>query len=631
MAIIRSSTLGDFTRGGQTTLHFLRMIAQVITKFGAFVLFCLLVFFVVYFFVNTERYERYLLYKYGLTYVAVKGLKTGENLVPFERPNGQQIRVKAQNILRDPYVNQSVRHTLFVAVTGLVYALVVIGIVFVGIVLFIYKTGNSLRQHEFLRGGKIVEGNELERELKKHGMASDLRIGNVPLLKGAETSHILITGSPGSGKSVAIKDLLDHIRRRGDRAIVFSTAGEFIENYYREKKDVVLNPLDERCPAWHIWCDGRNPSDYDNIAASLIPEASGAADPFWVLAARTMFSTFAMRMHRDERHSTTRLLQDLLTIDLEEAAKIVKGTEGGAIIAEGAEKTALSVRATLAAHIRSLKFLKSKGQTFSIRQWVNTDHGDDWIFISSRPDQKETLKPLITLWLDIATSSVLSLPENLDRRIWLIIDELPALNKMPSLEEMLSQSRKFGGCVVLGFQSYAQLERIYSPKGAEAMTGLCSTWLCYRANEAKTAEWASKAFGNAEQMEPSEGLSYGANEIRDGMTLNMQRQLRPLVLPTEMMKLPDLKGFVRLPGDVPVGRFTIKYKARQKVAPAFIEGALEDTSWDFSLPTFAIGADGHEGEEEENVSPPASPQGELPLDPDETDIYQEAPSKLVKH
>ena len=625
MAIIRSSTIGDFTRGGQTTLHFLRMIGQVLSKFGSFILFCLLVFFVTYFLINTTNYDRYLLYKWSITSVGVKVFKTGDNVVPFELPTGERKLVRAKNIVADSYINKSINGTILVAVAGGIYALLIIGAIFVGIVIFIYKTGNSLRQEEFLRGGKIVDGEELGRILKKRKQASDLKIGNVPLMKNAETSHILITGSPGAGKSVAIKDLLECIRKRGDRAIVFSTAGEFIENFYRPKQDVILNPLDARCPAWHIWCDGRNPSDYDNIAASLIPEATGATDPFWVLAARTIFSTIAMRMHREGRHSTTRLLQDLLTIELDEAATLVKGTEGGAIIAEGAEKTALSVRATLAAHIRSLKFLKSVGETFSIRQWVNKDEGDDWVFISSRPDQKETLKPLITLWLDIATSSILSLPENLDRRIWLIIDELPSLNKVPSLEEMLAQSRKFGGCVVLGFQSYAQLVKIYSPPGAEAMTGLCSTWLCYRANEAKTAEWASKAFGNSEQMEPSEGLSYGANEIRDGMTLNMNRQLRPLVLPTEMMKLPNLRGYVRLPGDVPVGRLQIIYRDRQKVAPAFIEGDLSDTSWDFSMPDFTVGNGLSTSKTRSKATKVAASSTE------DDSIYHDLPKNLVKH
>jgi len=198
--------------------------------------------------------------------------------------------------------------------------------------------------------------SDLRKCLRKTGLHSDLTLANIPIVKDSETSHILITGSPGSGKSIAIKSLLKQIRQRGDRAIVYSTAGEFIESFYEAENDVILNPLDARCPAWNIWQEGRIPPDFDTIAASLIQEKAGSGsssgDPFWVLSARTLFSTVAMRMLQRQDYSTKRLLKDLLTIDLTEAAELVKGTEGAALLAEGAEKTALSVRATLAVYIR---------------------------------------------------------------------------------------------------------------------------------------------------------------------------------------------------------------------------------------------------------------------------------------
>lgn len=582
MGIIRASGLGDFTRGGQTTLHFLRMIGQVITKFGKFIILCWFAFFLVYFFLNTTSYERYVGYRWVIAKIGVQLVKGGDQVVPFDLPDGRTVNVRMKNILADKYINQTMRRHLRVAAEGVAWGMLAIGFVFFFVVWFISRAGASLRKENFLRGGQIADADELARQLKQERKASDLSIAKIPLLVDSETSHILITGSPGSGKSLAIRDLLDVIRKRGDRAIVYSTAGEFIENYYRDGRDVILNPLDERCPAWHIWAEGHTPPDFDNIAASLIPESQGNQDPFWNMAARTLFSTLAMRMKRSGNYSTANLLRDLLTIKLDEAAELVKGTEAAAIIAEGAEKTALSVRSTLAAYIRSLKFLKSEGEVFSIRGWVRESEDDSWIFITSRPDQKETLRPLITLWLDISTSSILSLQPDLRRRIWIIIDELPSLNKLPSLPELLAQGRKYGGCCVIGFQSYAQLSDIYSQKGAEALTGLCSTWVLYRANEPMTAEWSSKSLGNVENMEGNEGLSYGANEIRDGVSLSMARHIRPLVLPTEMLNLADRHGFIRLPGDWPIGRFDIPYKKRKQVAEAFIEGDLSRTSWDFS-------------------------------------------------
>jgi type IV conjugative transfer system coupling protein TraD len=449
MSVIRRSHLSDFTRGGQTTLHFLRMIAQVFQKFGVFVIVCYVGFVGVVFMLNTTAYERYVSLKWVISKAAVEVLDNGDSAVPFELPDGRTVQVRIKLLLADQYIHETVQRQLRVISRGVAWGMVALGLALFFLIGFITRTGFALRTDQFLRGGNLVEAQDLAKQLKRANKASDLQIAGIPLVGGSETSHLLITGSPGSGKSLAIRELLDGIRRRGERAIVYSTAGEFIEHYYRAGgRDLILNPLDARCPAWNIWAEGHTPADFDNIAASLIPESQGGHDPFWNLAARTLFSTLAMRMKRNDNHSTAQLLRDLLTINLEEAAELVKGTETAAIIAQGAEKTALSVRSTLAAYIRSLKFLRSEGDVFSIRDWVHEDQGEGWIFIASRPDQKETLRPLITLWLDIATSAILSLKPDRNRRIWIIIDELPSLNKLPSLPELLAQGRKFGACTI---------------------------------------------------------------------------------------------------------------------------------------------------------------------------------------
>ena len=70
--------------------------------------------------------------------------------------------------------------------------------------------------------------------------------------------------------------------------------------------------------------------------------------------------------------------------------------------------------------------------------------------ISSTGDRHESLKPLITAWLDIAINALLSLPEKTDRRIWVILDELGSLQQLPYLTSALAEARKFGGCFVVG-------------------------------------------------------------------------------------------------------------------------------------------------------------------------------------
>jgi type IV secretory pathway TraG/TraD family ATPase VirD4 len=92
-----------------------------------------------------------------------------------------------------------------------------------------------------------------------------------------------------------------------------------------------------------------------------------------------------------------------------------------------------------------------------------------------------------------------------------------------------------------------------------------------RQNDPETAEWIAKSFGQIEIMEAQQGLSYGANDMRDGVSLTQLRKLRPLLIPSEVSNLDDLEGYIRLPGRLPVAHVQLQWKNPRLVAPAFIQ------------------------------------------------------------
>jgi len=67
-----------------------------------------------------------------------------------------------------------------------------------------------------------------------------------------ETEGILLLGDPGTGKSQVIQQLLAQIAVRNppEAVVCYDPAGEFISNYFHPGRDIVLNPLDNRCPYW---------------------------------------------------------------------------------------------------------------------------------------------------------------------------------------------------------------------------------------------------------------------------------------------------------------------------------------------------------------------------------------------
>ena len=330
--------------------------------------------------------------------------------------------------------------------------------------------------------------------------------------------------------------------------------GELHPAFFDEGRDVLMNPLDARAPRWSPFLEARNPRDFDMMAAALIPQQKDTVDPFWVTAARQLFSNGAGVLRQKGITENRVLVDHLLKTDLTALAEAMEGTVAQSIVDPDNPKTALSVRAMLTANLSALEFLPDTGKPFSIRDWIGDEDEDrgGFLFLTSRGDQHASLRGLISTWLEIAVNAMLTLAQDDGRRIWVILDELPTLHQVPSLQPGLAESRQFGGCFVLGVQVASALRDLYGRNGAETISGLCGTRVVLAAPDRDTAQWSADSLGRSEIEEVSEGFSYGANTIRDGVSLTPRRELRALALPSEIMRLPNLEGYLKFPGPFPV-------------------------------------------------------------------------------
>ena len=233
-------------------------------------------------------------------------------------------------------------------------------------------------------------------------------LAGVALPPHAETQHILMTGAPGTGKTVAFHQLLEQIRANHQRAIIYDKMGVYTQRFYRKNHDVLFNPLDARFPGWHLWAECRQAADFDRLADAFIPSTMAGHDPFWCHAARVLFAVTARKLQGTP--STAQLLRYLLMADLQEIHALFKNTEAEPLVSDQAAKLALSVKAMLAVNCRSMLSLGDTNNPFSIRQWIEEEGNDSCLFITSRDDMHATLTPLIATWLDVATSAMLSLP-----------------------------------------------------------------------------------------------------------------------------------------------------------------------------------------------------------------------------
>jgi len=298
---------------------------------------------------------------------------------------------------------------------------------------------------------------------------------------------------------------------------------------------------------------------------------SAAINTFWAKAARGTLVGVLRKLARQKHTLVSILLDRLLRSRLKDLVAFAEGTEAAAFISLEGDRTSAGIQAELASVMRSFAYLDDTTNGFSIRSWVENEADDSWLFITVKADQLPSLRPLITVWIDIAIGAIMSMRPDPERRLYCIIDELPTLQRLPSLSDFLARARKYGGCGILGFQSYPQLEATYGIQDAAAITGYCSTWIALRANDTPTAKHVSENLGLVEQIEANEGMSYGVNDMRDGVNLSRMQVTRPLVMHTEVTNLPNLSGFLRFGRDLPVIQFADRFNRIADVAPAFVE------------------------------------------------------------
>ena len=169
----------------------------------------------------------------------------------------------------------------------------------------------------------------------------------------------------------------------------------------------------------------------------------------------------------------------------------------------------------------------------------------------------DSLRPLVSAWVDILVSSVLTLPADRPSPLWLILDELASLQRLSSLEAGLTKGRKHGLRVVAGVQSVAQLDAIYGPHQATTLRSCFRNILALGCanSDPQTAEVISKGLGQVE-IERSQ-TTYNRSPGHLGIGKSSQRTTETLVTPSELMSLPPLQGYLKFAGDYPVAAITL--------------------------------------------------------------------------
>ena len=600
----------NITRGGQLLSHHIVMLAQVIRrgfKFG--LMFCVMVFgLYVYYSVPTQTWrEAWVWKKASFYYDPTKDQRQVK--ITATRADGKVFHIPVAIAYKHPKIRQSYLDVWSTIYSGMWAGLIGIFILFGGTVIVYYLYGRKQKETEHIRGTELVAGKELRKfvinRIGQFEAAKCIKLtaDRIPLTRDAETWNMLIAGSTGSGKTKKLESIAYQVRQRGQKGLSYERKGSTIPFLYREKKDWILNPGDLRMPNWNLFDECRDPEDFDSIAETLMPHHISTSDPFWINSARTIFSAACREMQAKGTTDTRELLRQIFNdaSDEDKLSELLKGTEAESLVSKDIKQTALGIKATLSTYCKSLLYLpqfdKNK-RNFCIRDWVESND-DSWLFISIvRSRKRAAYRPLISIWADIALQAILDRDLGIDygNRIWSFFDELPSLQRLASIETLMAEGREHGSGFIATVQDINQWKTTYGTE-ERTLTSLFNTILFLRTKHPDSAEIMSRWLGKREYFESREGLSYGANTIRDGVNIGKDKRDERIVSPTQIQKLRKLEGFLSMAEDEPVAKVKIEPKKYKKIAERIVQRKITYKDIDLKevggyvgeLPSFVTG------------------------------------------
>ncbi len=237
-----------------------------------------------------------------------------------------------------------------------------------------------------------------------------------------------------------------------------------------------------------------------------------------------------------------------------------------------------SVVATLNDTFKQLcrrEFYYAEGN-FSIRKWLfslKEGNRDTRLFIVNTSEQAGAYARYFSLFISLIYKHGLALPNNKNRRIWFILDEIQSLGSggnqalgqylISELVNFLAESRSKGFSVTAATQSLPQLEKLIEMEGMRALFQLLSNKFILQYDEPIGAKFITDFLGESEQEKTKKGVSKGGQIDQDKLSENEEEQMKQAVLESELGLLEPLTSYTKL-GNFPVCLMEFDYQEPPK-------------------------------------------------------------------
>jgi type IV secretory pathway TraG/TraD family ATPase VirD4 len=198
---------------------------------------------------------------------------------------------------------------------------------------------------------------------------------------------------------------------------------------------------------------------------------------------------------------------------------------------------------------------------FSISEWLES--GSDrpgFIFLMNNPRFEDTLRPSLSLFMDMFASKLVSMNDDSSRKLFLVLDEFGALNNLPAVVQILRLGRSKGAAVSIGLQEFGQIDKIYGREDRQSILGNLNNLIVLRTRDTVTTRQLSEHFGETQYWQPEKTTSAGVQDFKDGVSFAKRAVTERLVLPSQVQNLPPREAYVFLTGQQAVLKASIGCK-----------------------------------------------------------------------
>lgn len=408
-----------------------------------------------------------------------------------------------------------------------------------------------------LRGSRRFEGKRAVSELRrrlgdraKRRPDHDIAPG-VPYPADLWTRHVLVVGGVGSGKSTAMKPLIDKVVGSGEQMMLFDPKSEFTIGW---AAPAIVAPWDARSLVWDLARDMRNTLDMRRFAAAMIRESQ---DPMWSNASRQLLVGLMIHLRATRGADWGwRELAELVALPQPQLRPIMEAHHPEALRAvEKASVTTAGILINLSSFCASIFDLARAwgdaptDRRVSFVEWTAGRSRHPQIILQGHGAYGELTRSYAEGIVGIVSAMVNSVEMRDDpsRKIWFIADEFAQLGKIP-VRALFEVGRSRGVRCVVATQDLAQLEEIHGAQMVKAIVSMCGTLLVGQMMQGDTAEALCKTFGTREVERANISSSYqgaGGSSNRSS-TLSFNRDEIALYKPSELASrlglTPDGKG-----------------------------------------------------------------------------------------